>query len=305
MKKTYHLCLSAGDEIMFRDLKDYNRGFNCFALALYKSNSTGLVESFMSNHFHLMIQTEDPKEFMYNMRQPYSKYFNRKYCRTGRLGEKHHFQLEINGLHHHLAAMSYTLRNALHHGIVPIPYAYPHSSVNAIFRKEMGKTSEEILLPQKSYYRYIGRRAEYPSSYKMNKNGLFLRESVLDLAQVENMFVTPRSFDYYMGRKTNEDWEKEQSKDNLQIPPLRLEDIEAGSRMQTLETMIINENGKGNYRKMSDIDLCTEIDRFILPEFEKDSIYLLSNHEKRKIAELLYRKYHINETQIRRCLVYK
>lgn len=305
MKKTYHLCLSAGDEIMFRDLEDYNRGFNCFALALYKSNSTGLVESFMSNHFHLMIQTEDPKEFMYNMRQPYSKYFNRKYCRTGRLGEKHHFQLEINGLHHHLAAMSYTLRNALHHGIVPIPYAYPHSSVNAIFRKEMGKTSEEILLPQKSYYRYIGRRTEYPSSYKMNKNGLFLRESVLDLAQVENMFVTPRSFDYYMGRKTNEDWEKEQSKDNLQIPPLRLEDIEAGSRMQTLETMIINENGKGNYRKISDIDLCTEIDRFILPEFEKDSIYLLSNHEKRKIAELLYRKYHINETQIRRCLVYK
>ena len=108
-----------------------------------------------------------------------------------------------------------------------------------------------------------------------------------------------------MGRKTNEDWEKEQSKDNLQIPPLRLEDIEAGSRMQTLETMIINENGKGNYRKMSDIDLCTEIDRFILPEFEKDSIYLLSDYEKRKIAELLYRKYHINETQIRRCLVYK
>ena len=305
MKKTYHLCLSAGEEIMFRDLEDYNRGFNCFALALYRSNSTGLVESFMSNHFHLMIQTEDPKEFMYNMRQPYSKYFNRKYCRNGRLGEKHHFQLEISGLHHHLAAMSYTLRNALHHGVSPIPYAYPHSSVNSIFRKEMGKTSDERLIPQKSYYRYIGRRAEYPSSYKMNKNGLFLRESVLDIAQVENMFVTPRSFDYYMGRKTSEDWQKEQSKDNLQIPPVRLEDIEAGARMQTLEAMMINENGKGNYRKISDIDLCIEIDQFILPEFGKGSVYLLSDQEKRKIAELLYKKYHINEMQIRRCLVYK
>ena len=305
MKKTYHLCLSAGEEIMFRDLEDYNRGFNCFALALYRSNSTGLVESFMSNHFHLMIQTEDPKEFMYNMRQPYSKYFNRKYCRNGRLGEKHHFQLEISGLHHHLAAMSYTLRNALHHGVSPIPYAYPHSSVNSIFRKEMGKTSDERLIPQKSYYRYIGRRAEYPSSYKMNKNGLFLRESVLDIAQVENMFVTPRSFDYYMGRKTSEEWQKEQSKDNLQIPPVRLEDIEAGARMQTLEAMMINENGKGNYRKISDIDLCIEIDQFILPEFGKGSVYLLSDQEKRKIAELLYKKYHINEMQIRRCLVYK
>ena len=305
MKKTYHVCLSAGEEIMFRDLEDYNHGFNCFALALYRSNSTGLVESFMSNHFHLMIQTEDPKEFMYNMRQPYSKYFNRKYCRNGRLGEKHHFQLEISGLHHHLAAMSYTLRNALHHGVSPIPYAYPHSSVNSIFRKEMGKTSDERLIPQKSYYKYIGRRAEYPSSYKMNKNGLFLRESVLDIAQVENMFVTPRSFDYYMGRKTSEDWQKEQSKDNLQIPPVRLEDIEAGARMQTLEAMMINENGKGNYRKISDIDLCIEIDQFILPEFGKGSVYLLSDQEKRKIAELLYKKYHINEMQIRRCLVYK
>ena len=305
MKKTYHLCLSAGEEIMFRDLEDYNRGFNCFALALYRSNSTGLVESFMSNHFHLMIQTENPKEFMYNMRQPYSKYFNRKYCRNGRLGEKHHFQLEISGLHHHLAAMSYTLRNALHHGVSPIPYAYPHSSVNSIFRKEMGKISDERLIPQKSYYKYIGRRAEYPSSYKMNKNGLFLRESVLDIAQVENMFVTPRSFDYYMGRKTSEDWQKEQSKDNLQIPPVRLEDIEAGARMQTLEAMMINENGKGNYRKISDIDLCIEIDQFILPEFGKGSVYLLSDQEKRKIAELLYKKYHINEMQIRRCLVYK
>jgi hypothetical protein len=201
--------------------------------------------------------------------------------------------------------MSYTLRNALHHGIAPIPYAYPHSSVNSIFRKEMGKTSDERLIPQKSYYKYIGRRAEYPSSYKMNKNGLFLRESVLDIAQVENMFVTPRSFDYYMGRKTNEDWLKEQNKDNLQNPPVRLEDIEAGAGMQTLESMMINENGKGNYRKISDSDLCIEIDDFILPEYGKDSVYLLSDGEKRNIAELLYKKYHINEMQIRRCLVYK
>ena len=45
MKKTYHLCLSSDDEVMFRDLEDYNRGFNCFALALYMTDSTGLVES--------------------------------------------------------------------------------------------------------------------------------------------------------------------------------------------------------------------------------------------------------------------
>ena len=187
MKKTYHLCLSAGDEVLFRDEEDYNRGFNCFALALFKTGSTGLVESFQSTHSHKMVQTEDPFGLMYSMRQSYSKYFNHKYDRHGRVGEKHHFTMEVVGLYHHLAAMTYVLRNALHHGVVPIPYAYPHCSVNAIFQKEMGKRPPERLLEEKHFYRYIGRKAEWPSNYRMSENGVFLRESVLDIVQVENM----------------------------------------------------------------------------------------------------------------------
>ena len=81
MKKTYHLCLSAGDEVMFRDLEDYHRGFNCFAVALHKTDSVGLVESFMATHTHQMVQTHAPKDFMFCFRNPYAKYFNNKYCR--------------------------------------------------------------------------------------------------------------------------------------------------------------------------------------------------------------------------------
>ena len=79
MKKTYHLCLSAGEEAMFRDTEDYNRGFNCFALALHKADSTGLVESFMSTHTHQVIQTSSPRDFMISFRRSYAKYFNHKY----------------------------------------------------------------------------------------------------------------------------------------------------------------------------------------------------------------------------------
>ena len=68
MKKTYHLCLSGGEEILFRDEADYNRGFNSLALTLYKTGSTGLVESFQSTHCHMMIQTDDPGGFIYTMR---------------------------------------------------------------------------------------------------------------------------------------------------------------------------------------------------------------------------------------------
>ena len=302
MKKTYHLCLSAGNEIMFRDLEDYYRGFNCFAIALYKTNSTGLVESFMSTHMHLLVQTASPKDFMMCFRMLYTMYFNKKYDRSGRLGENLHFTMEVVGYHHMLAAMSYILRNALHHGVAPIPYAYPHCSANAIFMSEMGKRPEENLLPQKSYYKYLGRTAEYPDSYKMNKSGVFLRESVLDIPQVENLFVTPRMFNFYMSRKSSEEWEAEQSKDQNNSQLINIQSIERGVNTDPLEKLLVFENGKADYRKLSDIDLCVEIDRNILPKYEKTSVYHLSSEEKNHIANHLYNSLHINTAQIRRCL---
>jgi len=304
MKKTYHFCLSAGDEVMFRDQEDYNRGFNCFALALYKTGSTGIVEAFMATHCHLMAETEDPVGLMYHTRMPYSKMFNNKYHRRGKLGEKHHFQIEISGFYHKIAAGCYILRNPVHHGISPIPYAYPHSSANSIFRREMGKMTDEKLLPQKSFYRFIGKRAEYPDSYKMNEAGLFVRESVLDIPQVENMFGTPRAFDFYMGRKSSEEWTKEQQRDTNGFPPITLSDIEDGVQLNTVAQMMAFENGKADYRKISDIDLCHMIDHEILPHYNKESVYLLSGSEKRQIAEKLYRNMHVGEAQIRRCLVF-
>lgn len=302
MKRTYHLCLSGGEEILFRDTEDYNRGFNCLAIALYKSNSSGLVESFMSNHVHLLVQTENPAELMYHFRMHYSMYFNRKYSRKGKLGEKIHFTMEVVGYHHMIAAASYVLRNALHHGVVPIPYAYPHCSVNSIFMKEMGKRPEDRLLHRRYHRRYLGKTAEYPDRYRMNENGLFLRDSVLDIPQVENLFVTPRSFNYYMSRKSSEEWEEEQMKDNNMFPVVNIENIEKGVIADNTRQMLIWENGKADYKKPSDIDICMEIDRKLLPLLGKSSVYLLTEREKVLIAEHIYRDHHINEKQIRRCL---
>ena len=302
MKKTYHLCLSAGNEIMFRDLEDYYRGFNCFAIALYKTGSTGLVESFMSTHIHLLVQTNSPKDFMRCFRMLYTTYFNKKYGRSGRIGEKLHFTMEIVGYHHMIAAMSYILRNALHHGVAPIPYAYPHCSANAIFMSEMGKRPEENLLPKKSFYKYLGRTAEFPDSYKMSKSGVFLRESVLDIPQVENLFVTPRMFNFYMSRKSSEEWEAEQSKDQNSSTPINIMSIETGVNTDSIEKLLLFESGKADYRKLSDIDVCTEIDRNILRKYGKISVYQLSSEEKTQIANHLYNKFHLNVAQIRRCL---
>ena len=303
MKKNYHLCLSAGNEVIFRDLEDYNRGFNCFALALYKTGSTGLVESFMSTHTHQLVQTVNPNDFMYHFRLPYSMYFNQKYHRHGRVGENSHFTMEVVGYHHTMAAASYVLRNALHHGVVPIPYAYPHCSVNSIFRKEMGKFQIEPTLPTKSVYRHIGTRAECPSNFVMSESGVFLRESVLDIPQVENLFVTPRSFNFYMTRRSSEEWEEEQKKDGNELSPVNLLTIEKGVKIHDLDKMVIFENGKADYRSITDIELCTELDAVARNRFNRHSVYQLTESEKNIIANELYYERHLSKSQIQRCLV--
>lgn len=303
MKKTYHLCLSAGEEIMFRDLEDYHRGFNCFALALYKTGTTGLAEAFMSTHVHKLIQTASPDDFMHVFRHSYSKYFNHKYQRTGRLGEKVHFTMEVVGFNHMVAAASYVLRNPVHHGISPVPYAYHHSSANAVFRKEMGKLPHSDLLSPKSYYRYIGKGAVYPDTYKMNSSGVFLRESVLDISQMENLFLTPRYFNYCMTRKSSEEWELEQEKDCNGCQPFNLRNIERSVSQSDLEKMLRFESGKADYRQMSDIELCTGIDAMVRERFCKVSVYHLSLQEKKIIAEEFHRRWHIGELRIRRCLL--
>ena len=288
---------------MFRDLEDYHRGFNCFALALYKTDSTGLVESFMSTHVHKLVQTHDPKGLIFNFRNPYAKYFNNKYGRSGRLGEDIHFTLEVVGHHHIIAAASYILRNALHHGVAPLPFAYPHCSANAIFRREMGKLHDEAFLPARSYSRFLGRYAEYPDSYKMTASGVFTRESVLDIPQMEALYGTPRAFNFHMSRKSSEEWEAEQKKDANGLPPINLLSIEHGVNMHDESKMLIFESGKADYRSLSDIDLCTELDVLARNRYGRQSVSQLTLKEKQAIAEHLYRVRHISESQIRRCLV--
>lgn len=298
MKKTYHLCLSSGSEVMFRSDEDYIRANNCLCLAAHKTESTILGYSIMSNHTHIGVRTEDPDSFMKAFRYPYNRYFNNKYCRKGQLGEKNFFQIEINGLYHLLAALSYILRNALHHGVAATPFGYRYSSIHALFKKELGKFESPELMPKKSQYVYLPGHETLPDGFKMNKSGLILPESVIDVADVEHQFSTARTFMYYMNRLSGEAWEKEQQQDLLDIPPITLGQMEANVKHQDLKTMLANEHGRSNYNSTTDIQLCDIIDTLL----GDHSVYTIPINEIERIAQYLYATYHMSQEQINRCL---
>ena len=302
MRKTYHICISAGDEILCRDEEDYNRCYNSLALAIAETESSLLVESVMSNHLHECVRTSYPEILIEKQRYKYARYFNAKYHRKGRLGEKYPFIIELQGLYHTLAAMSYTLRNAVHHGIAPTPFAYPHCSARAIFQKELGYDTTPVLMQDSHVSRHLSARCRCPKGWRMDRSGLLLRKDIVDNVDVEHMYGTPRAYLYYMNRISGEEWKREQDKDMLQTAPITLPVIENGIVYQTVEQMLQHEHGRNDYRKVNDMDLCQLIDKTILPKYGYESVYLLPDRKKSEIAGHLSSKHRLPTAQIRRCL---
>lgn len=291
--------------MIFRSTADYYHGFNCLALAAFGTDTSLMSEAEMSTHAHVCARTADYRAFVHDFRYPYSRYFNNKYKRSGRLGERVVFVNELEGLYHTLSAISYTLRNPVHHGIVPTPFAYPHSSATALFRKALGRNDSEPVLSDRFQRRFLPSRAEYPNSYKMSASGLFLRETVLDVQDVEHMFGTPRAFLYYMNRLSGEEWKREQEKDANNLPPITLELMESGVGLNPLSVMMSNENARFNYNAMTDIQLCELIDDQLLPKYTGKSVYELSRTGKEQLGNYLCAKYNLSKDQVSRCIAYK
>lgn len=301
MKKTFHVCLSAGEDgLLCREEMDYIRLVNAICMSACHTDSSLLAYAVMSNHVHLCVRSEDVQVFIRKWRYMYSRYFNSRYERRGRLGEKVPFMLELNGRHHTLTAIAYVLRNPLHHGVAATPFGYRFSSVNAVFRKEMGRKPEKVLAG-KSMYRFMPEAMECPSRYKMAEDGLLLPESVIDVADVEHMFVTARSYLYYMNRLSGRKWEEEQMQDGLNVPPVTLESLENGIA-DDLQKLLTNEFGRADYNAMSDIDLCGIIDKDCVVRYGAPSVYRLDDKARSAIAARLVSECHVPRLQVKRCL---
>ena len=302
MKRTYHLCWSGGDEVLFRTKEDYIHGIVCLALAAYKTDTTILAYCLMSNHIHICVRTCKPKEFIRSFRYPYSCYFNSRYKRKGRLGERQFFILEIRGVYHLLTAIAYILRNPLHHGICDTPFEYPYSSVRAIFRKELGFGLNEGTRKSARHYSRMPDRNRLPHEITIDSDGLISAQEIVDVGDLEHQFSTARSYMYYMNRLSGETWEKEQSNDGPGTTPIRINDIENGVKCATVQQLLANEHGRHNPNAVHDIELCSIIDRMLEDRFEGKTIYQLSLNQVQQAATFLRTTYHIGTEQIRRCL---
>ena len=288
---------------MFRDREDHDMFVNTMALQSFSTGTEILADAEMSTHVHQGIFTDKPAEFARRERMSYTKYFNAKYGRRGRFGEKYTFAVAVQGLYHILAVLSYILRNGLHHGASPTALGYPFCSVREMFSQDLGYSEDRsVVMSRQDMVSYLPRYSDFPDSFRMNERGVFVRSSFMELRRAEQFFTTPRNFLYQMNRLSDDNWIKEQLKDNTGAP-ITIADIEHADE-KTVAQMLNNEYGRNfNRSRLQDLDVCMLIDKELCRPYGVNSAYQLTDSQRQRIARQLKYDFHVSDAQISRCLV--
>jgi hypothetical protein len=217
---------------------------NIMAIEGYRTESEILSDAEMSNHVHVNAFTRVPMVFAARTRMAYTKYFNRKYGRKGRMGEKGTYVLKVNGFNHQLVLSNYILRNGLHHCAAATAFGYPFSSVHELFAEDLGwALVPAVFTKREDIAGFLPRFADFPDSYQMDGKGVFLRRSFMEIRRVEQYYASPRNFLFQMNRLTDETWMEEQKKDGTG-KPLTLADIEPGLDEKAIAQLLNNEHGE-------------------------------------------------------------
>ncbi|MBQ9194585.1 MAG: hypothetical protein IJV63_06340 [Bacteroidales bacterium] len=302
MKESYHICFTSHGEVLFRDEQDHGMFLNLMALRGYALQTEILAEAQMSNHVHLNIFTDRPMLFASQLRASYTKYFNSRWGRHGRFGEKYTYLMKVEGFNHQMVLQNYILRNGLHHGAAATAFGYKYCSVRDMFAKDIGLWTEKpASMTRTEMATYLPRRSDFPDHYRMNADGVFLRQSFMELRRAEQYYTTPRNFLFQMNRLTDSKWIEDQEKDKTGVP-ITLSLVERADD-NSVSRMLNNEFARNfNRARLQDMDVCRLIDKELLPGYGVRSVYALTSSQKRRLAWQLAQEFRLPETQIGRCL---
>lgn len=309
MKQIYHLSISCHCETLFRNPEDIRSITNILALVAFSVGVEIWVDALMATHLHLIVFGEEDQvlELGRRLKQRITKYHRCRYKGVGPLFDAPVFMLRLEGINHILAAISYVLRNGMHHAQSATPFGYSACTVNSLFRKELGKPLiPPCITSRTEIASLLPRFSRFPDSFAMDRDGMLVRECFEELKRVELYFKTPRAFLFQMNRLSSDDWEREQREDGTGEPPVTLGSIEPMPDERSLTTWLSNEKGY-QYRpdRKTDMDVCGIIDEDLLHRYPGKTVYQLDDRQKAVIGKVLKYEYHLPISQIRRCLAQK
>lgn len=273
----YHVCISSS-ELIYRVEADYVEGINRFVISGLRTNTTVLAYALMSNHIHIIIKTREVAKFVESYRTGYNKWFNNKYGRRGRLGDKNYFAVKLEIHSHIIAALTYVLKNGVHHNLVKYPNEYQFSSSKYCFMKEFGiKHLYTELESQSMIRKFASYRVNIPANIKADSSGMFIPESFREIDIVEKYYDSVRQFAFQMNQLMPEEW--------------AVTNIEAWRKGIIPKKKIL---------QISDMEICTILD----PALAKQNVSYteLSLSMKQSISHMYIVTYGATASQMKRCM---
>ena len=166
-KSYYHIYHRGIDKrVLFRIESDYHHFLNKYQYYLFITVET-YAFCLLKNHIHLLVRVRSVEEQRNLVKQlkrkkiselcgldyiefkiqsaskqfghlfnSYTKYFNKKYERSGVLYDGRFKRIEIDSEEYLTQLICYIHRNPIHHGITAEYTSYPYSSYNEIFSRE-------------------------------------------------------------------------------------------------------------------------------------------------------------------------
>ncbi|WP_432354380.1 transposase [Sporosarcina sp. A2] len=138
---------------VYNDEQDKYHLMRCIGEAHQRFQFTMVAFCIMSNHFHLLIQSEDElSKIMARINRRYSDYYSKRYQHVGRIYQRRYYAKAVENPHVLLIISRYIHRNPIE-TVVPMVtdlIQYPHSSFPSYRQPEnaMLPYLDQIFLPQ-------------------------------------------------------------------------------------------------------------------------------------------------------------
>jgi REP element-mobilizing transposase RayT len=272
-----HICIKSENELMHRDEEDYRSGITKMALAAYRTGTHIFAYAFMSTHVHMIVQSPDISKFVSNYRNAYTRWFNFKYSRKGRLGERYFHTVQLNSLYRILHAVNYVLRNPVHHLVTDTAIGYEFCSARYVFPSDFCLNEKRSGKTRSAFY---SKNVSLPDSFWLNDKGMISPESFLEIPAVERLYMTAKNYIFCINRPSYADIDKPNAKEK----PLDISQIEPSYDIEELQR---NERRRSVKEYTNDMEVCRIVDKELL----KGSTYAqLSDEEKKRIASLVSRR---------------
>ncbi|MFA7116491.1 MAG: transposase [Bacteroidales bacterium] len=302
----YHIC-NKSSRRLFRTKEDYNMAINRIAAASNATEAEILAFAIMSTHFHILLRTKDIHKFIKYYTNSYSKTFNNKYQNTENL-----FNVGITNIKTNTEIINcadYIHQNPIHHNVCSTALFYPFSTANSYFNEEFirdeyhesEKVSPNIKSPSKYSIKEKKKMFGYdkvPAKWEILNNCLVLPSSFIEISTLTKLYRNVRFYLEHLNKPLSDEIKYILVKDYKSTD---LKNSSESFKKKTYAEYYYYDEHVIKSNRVTDIYICTFIERFInYYNLQKSFIYL-SQKEKDAIWNIL-RKRGIDRYQFLRCV---